>query len=150
MKLKIKEVARHLLQNEDVNMPVFLKRQLAEQLVRKTRRLPGSLRNWIAKKIFPSALNQEEDVKEELAPASASPIAGVKKTRRHYIRQPKETSNWWSQFLTQTQRLVLQNESKHRDTLMFKTLFRVDIEMFEVLRDIILDHSPWQPLALPD
>jgi hypothetical protein len=83
-------------------MPVFLQRQLVEQLVRKSTQLPGALRNWIAKKIFPSALNQEQAVKEELEP-TVLPIGGVKKTRWHYIRQPKETSNWWSQFFTQTQ-----------------------------------------------
>jgi hypothetical protein len=90
MKLKIKDVARHLVQNEDVNMPVFLKRQLAQQLVRSSKRLPGAMRDWITKKIFPSvvqsALNQEEALQEELAPTPL-PIAEPTKTRRHCIRR---------------------------------------------------------------
>jgi hypothetical protein len=150
MKFKIKEVAGHLVQNEDVNMPVFLKRQLAQQLLRSSKRLPaGALRNWITKKIFPSvpsALIQDEALKEKLAP-TALPIVEAKKTRRHCFRRPKETSNWWSQFLTETQRLVLQNDTKHRHTLMFKTLFRVDILTFNCLRDIILDHAWCDPEA---
>jgi hypothetical protein len=56
MKLEIKEVARHLLQNEDANMPVLLKRQLVEQLVRKSKWLPGALRNWIAENTYFRAL----------------------------------------------------------------------------------------------
>jgi hypothetical protein len=146
MKFHTKEVARHLLA-EDINTPVFLKRQLAQQLFRSGKRLPQALRNWITKKIFqrlPSASNQEEALEEELAP-TAFPIAEVKKTRRQFTRRPKETSNWWSQFLTATQRLVLQNDKKHRDTLMFKTLFRVDIHTFYVLRDIILDREWYDP-----
>ena len=88
MKFKVKEVARHLIQNEDVNMPLFLKLQLAEQLLSKSKRLPGALRNWIAKKIFPSAQNEEEPLpsplNEESAP-TALPNGKVKKTRRQNI-----------------------------------------------------------------
>ena len=73
-------------------MPVFLKRQLAEQLFRKGKykRLPTALRNWILTKIFPSRLNQEEQLQEEEAP-TVLPILDeveVKKTRRHYIYKP--------------------------------------------------------------
>lgn len=84
MRLKIKEVARHLVQNENVNMPVFLlKWQLAQQPVRSSKRLPGALRTWIAKETFfsvPSTPNQKEALKEELA-LTALPIAEAKETR---------------------------------------------------------------------
>jgi hypothetical protein len=119
---KIKEVARHLLQNNEdhvKNMRVFLKRQLAQQLSHGSKRLPGALRNWIAKKTFqfvpsaPSALHQEEALEENLSP-TASPVAEEAKTsKRHCIRPLKETANWWSQFLTKIRRLVLQNDKKH-------------------------------------
>jgi hypothetical protein len=97
--------------NEDADMLVFINRQLAEQLVRKRKRLPPVLRNWIVKKIIPghrSSLNEEETTKQDEAMnqdeaphATASPISKVaKKMRRHYIRGAKKSSNWWRQFLT--------------------------------------------------
>jgi hypothetical protein len=87
-------------------------------------------------------------LKEELAP-TVLPIGGVKKTRWHYIRGPKDTLNWWpQQCLTQTQWLVvLQNNSKHKKTLLFKTLFQVGIQTFDVLCDIIPDHEWYDPEA---
>jgi hypothetical protein len=55
-------------------------------------------------------------LEEALAPTAlaktALPIPKTKKARWHCIRQPKEISNWWSQFLTKTQWLVLQNDRK--------------------------------------
>ena len=127
MKVKIKEVARHLAHDEDVGVPALFKRQLAPKLVRSSKRwLPGALRNWITNKMFPSipsAQNQEEArTLEELAP-TASPVSEAKKTRWHCVRRPKETSNWWSQFLTESQRLVLQNDNRRSNALMLKTLF---------------------------
>ena len=43
--------------------------------------------------------------------------------------------------------MVLKNDKTHRDTLMFKTLFRVDITAFDLLRDILLDHQWYNPAA---
>ena len=75
MKLKIKDVARHLVQNEDVNMPVFMKRQLAQQLVRSSKRLPGTLKNWMSNKVFPSA---EEVLEQDSAPSNCIANSGIK------------------------------------------------------------------------
>jgi hypothetical protein len=143
MKLKLKDVVTHLLRNDNVDMLVLIYRQLAEQqLLRKNKQvqLPPTLMNLIVKKICRGhAPAQQED-------ETSQPIQeAAKKTRRYYIRRPKETSNWWSQFLTENHWLVLRNDKKHRNTLMFKTLFRVDFENFQLLRDILLDHKWYDP-----
>jgi hypothetical protein len=146
-KLNIKNVTRNLLQNDEVNISAFVKRQLAEQLVRCSMRLPPALKNWIVKKIIPGHRGSSALVDEPQTASYLPHLVEAKPTRRHYTRHPKETSNWWIQFLSETQRMVLQNDPKHRDSLMFKTLFRVNLPTFVLLQDLILDNRWYNPEA---